>query len=269
MTANTAGLSPPTITVEAWAKSKTATWNEFGYIVSKRFRYVLHPNAGSTRVDFRVWVNGVERTISYEPISGFDITQWHHYVGTFDGVVARLYVDGVDVSAVPYAGTVAADTGPLFIGRDDGFARWGSAFIDDVAVYPTALRRRGCCCTPREAQGAARSPAQRARHMFRSPQTPARRSACASRRATLQGGPVNADSAQTAAVTTGAPSPPANTVLPVVSGTAQVGQTLTGTDRTWARDGADQLCAAVAALQRCDLHQHRVCDRLELCAGGG
>ncbi len=47
------------------------------------------------------------------------------------------------------------------------------------------------------------------------------------------GGPTSADSTQTATVTAAAGTPPANTGLPTITGTAQVGQTLTGTTGSW------------------------------------
>ncbi len=56
-----------------------------------------------------------------------------------------------------------------------------------------------------------------------------------------------ATSAQTAAVIAATGSVPVNTGLPTVTGTAQVGQTLTGTVGTWTR--RQQLQPAVAALQ--------------------
>ena len=70
--------------------------------------------------------------------------------------------------------------------------------------------------------------------------------------ATNTAGPsLPANSAQTAAVAAATGSVPVNTALPTVSGTAQVGQTLTRHGRLLER--RQQLRAAVAALHGCDL----------------
>jgi hypothetical protein len=134
-----AALSPPQLTVEAWAKSKTTTWNTWGYIVSKRSSYIIHPVQGSRNIDFRVWTGATVRTLTWTPPTGFDISQWHHYAGSYDGTTARFYVDGSERVSLLASGTAAPDNGPLHIGRDDDWARYGSAFIDEVAVYATAL----------------------------------------------------------------------------------------------------------------------------------
>lgn len=51
----------------------------------------------------------------------------------------RLYVDGVLRASLQASATARADVGPLYVGRDDGWARFGAAFIDEVAVYGEAL----------------------------------------------------------------------------------------------------------------------------------
>ena len=73
------------------------------------------------------------------PPASFDITQWHHYLGSYDGAQVRLYVDGVLRAQFAAAGTAGADGGPLSIGRDDDWPRFGAAFIDEVAIYGQAL----------------------------------------------------------------------------------------------------------------------------------
>ena len=135
----TTALSPIRLSVEAWVRSKTATWDDYGYFVSKRSSYVLHPRQGSSVVDFVVWVGGLERVARWVPPASFDITQWHHYLGSYDGAQVRLYVDGVLRAQLAVAGTAGADGGPLYIGRDDDWPRFGAAFIDEVAVYDKAL----------------------------------------------------------------------------------------------------------------------------------
>jgi len=140
ITTGASALSPARLTVEAWAKSKTSTWNTYGYIASKRNSYLISPTQGSKSLSFRVWTgSSTVNVLDWTPAASFDISQWHHYAGSFDGTTLRFYVDGSQVATLPASGNAAADTGPLFIGRDDGFTRWGSAYIDEVAVYNSAL----------------------------------------------------------------------------------------------------------------------------------
>ena len=72
-------------------------------------------------------------------------------------------MDGVLRAQLAAAGTVAADSGPLTIGRDDDWPRFGAAFIDEVAIYDKASRTRASPPTPR-AQAAAELQPHRRRH---------------------------------------------------------------------------------------------------------
>ena len=63
--------------------------------------------------------------------------------------------------------------------------------------------------------------------------------------------------------TSGGPTPPANTSVPVVSGVAQVGQTLSASTGSWVGDGTDLLRLPLAALQP-RLRRHRRRDHEQL-----
>ncbi|HBI23434.1 MAG TPA: hypothetical protein DDX84_04345, partial [Nitrospiraceae bacterium] len=135
------GLTPSNITVEAWVKSSASTWNASGTIVSKRNVYILYPVSGTKNMEFWVYAGSAWRTVTFTADSSFDITQWHHYVGTYDGTTVRIYVDGVEQGpGTSYSGTInTADTGNLFIGMDDGQAVYLNGSIDEVVVYNRAI----------------------------------------------------------------------------------------------------------------------------------
>lgn len=66
---------------------------------------------------------------------------WHHYVGTADGTVIRLYKDGVEASNGSCVGTITASAGvPVTIGAFDNVAsRFSTGQIDDVRIYNRTL----------------------------------------------------------------------------------------------------------------------------------
>jgi hypothetical protein len=63
---------------------------------------------------------------------------WAHVVGTFDGVSARLYVDGAEVDAQPQSPTLVDHDGPFTIAMGQNWGRLEGR-IDEVAVYDHAL----------------------------------------------------------------------------------------------------------------------------------
>jgi YD repeat-containing protein len=139
---NSAALNPTRVSVEAWVKSNTSTWNAYGYIVSHRDAYILHPNVGTKSLTFNIYDGSSWAYVTWTAPDSFDLTQWHHYAGTFDGATMRLFADGAEVASNPWSGNInTSSTNPLYIGRDDPSAgpRFGNASIDEAAVYPTAL----------------------------------------------------------------------------------------------------------------------------------
>jgi len=135
---STAAINPTErITVSCWARSPTGTWNTTAPLVDKDQSYSLYVG-GASNAYFAVVVGGSTYTANIA--SGVDITQWHLYTGTYDGYVARLYVDGAEIA------TAAPGTpGPLDSNANDIlFAYDGTtanlnAYMDDVRIYDTVL----------------------------------------------------------------------------------------------------------------------------------
>ncbi|RJR22588.1 MAG: DUF2341 domain-containing protein [Nitrospiraceae bacterium] len=135
---HSSSINPTTaLTVELWAKSDAVNWNTHYTLASKRNAYILGPVSGTKEMRFYIYSGGNWRYASYVPT--IDIKQWHHYTGTFDGMNIRLYIDGVQVAVTAWTGTINPDTGPLFIGMDDGQNRYLDGQIDEVAIYRRAL----------------------------------------------------------------------------------------------------------------------------------
>jgi fibronectin type 3 domain-containing protein len=136
---NNPTLNSSKISVELWAKSNAATWNSSGSMVSKRDAYIVYPVQGSKEIRFYGFIAGNWQFVSWSN-PDLDITQWHHYVGTYDGATLTLYVDGIK-NSIPYAGSInAADTGSLYLGWDDGQSgRYFNGLLDEVAIYNRPL----------------------------------------------------------------------------------------------------------------------------------
>ena len=128
-----------TVSVEAWVRPTLAGQN--GGIYEKTVngwvnsQYMLFLEAGVAK--FRV------RTASGAllPVDGpvLALNTWSHLVGTFDGSVLRLYVNGVLAATSAAAGPLSSGSGPSFIGRlgQNLYPFQGS--IDEVAVFSGAL----------------------------------------------------------------------------------------------------------------------------------
>ncbi|MBD2600506.1 MULTISPECIES: sulfatase-like hydrolase/transferase [Microcystis] len=128
------------MTISVWAKSNTPTWNQTGCLVSKRDAFVLYPVAGGKSIRFCIPSQGWQETAVDPKI---DITQWHHYAGTFDGKSIRLYIDGEEVARKDYVGKIQADNGSLFIGWDDGIGgRYFNGQITEVCLWNIARREQ-------------------------------------------------------------------------------------------------------------------------------
>ena len=135
------------ITVTAWVKSNTPTWNEHGWVVSKRNAFILHPVLGEKNMAWCVWIGGdwnAPNGWSAGKVGPDDITKWHMYTCTFDSTTGdwKIYIDGEEKSSLSCnKAEINLDTGHLTIGRDDDECpnRFGDGAIDEAAIFNVAL----------------------------------------------------------------------------------------------------------------------------------
>jgi hypothetical protein len=136
-------------TLECWALRRTGGASYFQHLISN-----VVGNAGAR--------DGYSLYLLPEPASGEDArttfeynrpgdevglwgpmpaeATWAHYVVTFDGAQAILYVNGTLESTQPIAGAFAARTGSFGVARAATAARdYFKGVLDEVAVYPRAL----------------------------------------------------------------------------------------------------------------------------------
>jgi hypothetical protein len=141
-----ASFESPHVTVSAWVNATTPGITT--YVVAKGIQgrtaasYALY-TGDRGGLQFYVF-NGTRWAMSPSPGTGVWNGEWHHTVGTFDGSVVRLYVDGVQVGTGTNTDVWIAyelpDGNDLSIGAywiPDGFHFNG--LIDEVAIWTRAL----------------------------------------------------------------------------------------------------------------------------------
>lgn len=136
------------ITVSIWAKSKTDTWNQQGFMIDKRNAYILHPIVNTKNVAWALCNGGCwnkPNAWNTSPAGPDDIIEWHMYTATFDSNSGKwnIYIDGKEESSMDLNKTpLDADADRVFIGNDTCCAgRFGNVFIDEVAIFNVALEQ--------------------------------------------------------------------------------------------------------------------------------
>jgi hypothetical protein len=129
------------VTVEFWAKRRTIT-STYQVPLGK-------PGNGQSKFEnYAVWLAPSGRYIAYFGNGSTYVavqtqvitdTNWHHVVATYNGSRARIYLDGVLKQEIPQTLQMATNTLPLNIGRANANQYFFNGWLDEVAIYPTAL----------------------------------------------------------------------------------------------------------------------------------
>jgi len=139
---NSTSLQMNTVSIELWVKMRTD--NEYGVYVAKNVEggggagsswFQLLNNRHTGRLEFRVTSDGDPAIISASTLA---LNTWYYVVATYDGTVAKLFVNGTLDGSLTVAATPKQTADPLFIGRR-GDGLFNNVVLDDVAIYPTAL----------------------------------------------------------------------------------------------------------------------------------
>jgi hypothetical protein len=135
-------LEPEKVTLEAWVK-RNGTPGTYKYIAGKQYSgnngsYNLY-TGGSGGLRFYIGYSASQWIPSPDAGIGVWDGNWHHIVGTYDGVKVRLYKDGVEVgSGTSTTQSIEYNTSNFYIGSyGNGF--YFSGLIDEVRVYSRDL----------------------------------------------------------------------------------------------------------------------------------
>jgi hypothetical protein len=123
-------------TAIVWAKSAVSTWNDFGFIISRRDQFVIHPTQSFRDVNYYVNTNVGWQAVTYTVP---DITVFAQYVMTYNAGTIDAYHNGLRVTGGSLGATLTSDTGVIEIGKDEGIARYLNGNIANVQLYNRAL----------------------------------------------------------------------------------------------------------------------------------
>jgi hypothetical protein len=135
-------LQVNTVTIEAWIKKRAESGN--GIYVAKNFQVgggagtgwfqLLNSHDGG-QLEFRVTSDGAPVVLSNSTLA---LNTWYYVVATYDGAVAKLYVNGKPDGELKVTAVPKQTSDPLFIGRRvDGF--FNDTTLAEVAIYSVAL----------------------------------------------------------------------------------------------------------------------------------
>lgn len=123
------------MTLSAWVKPENLSgWRT---VVMKELTqsegasYALYASNGEGPSGWLETSNGVG-TVGGSPLP---IGTWSHVAVTYDGAVARLYVNGAPAAESPVLGPLTDDGGSLRIGGNDVWGEFFQGTIDEVRVY--------------------------------------------------------------------------------------------------------------------------------------
>jgi hypothetical protein len=135
---SSSSLSPTAhVSVEAWIKpAALPIAGNFASVASKPQSYSLQFNG--PRLEFTVIQSGVSRRLQ-APAGAIATGNAYYVVGTYDGAVQRLYVNGAEVANTHLTGAISSSSQELSLGSWDADSEPFNGTIDEVAVYTLAL----------------------------------------------------------------------------------------------------------------------------------
>ena len=126
------------MTLEAWVYPTTlsSSWRDVIYKGNDNY-YLEGTSNNSGRPSAGAIFGGVYGQV-YGP-NALTANMWAHLAATYDGVMMRLYVNGVQVASRAQTGAIATSTNALQIGGDTIYGQYFAGRIDEVRIYNRAL----------------------------------------------------------------------------------------------------------------------------------
>ncbi|MHC4352370.1 MAG: LamG-like jellyroll fold domain-containing protein, partial [Planctomycetota bacterium] len=126
------------ITISAWVKTNDAGNGQHNPYVGKGDHAYALKHASNNSIEFFIYDNGwhVAQVSVDDSFNG----EWHHVLGTYDGLEVKTYVDGVLGATNAHAGAIEVQTHNLTIAiNSEETDRYYYGVIDEVKIYDRAL----------------------------------------------------------------------------------------------------------------------------------
>jgi len=128
------------ITISAWVKPNDAGDGQHNPYVSKGDHTYALKHASNNSIEFFIYDGGW-----YTANVSVDATfndEWHHVLGTYDGLEVKTYVDGLLGATTAHTGTIAVQAHNLTIAvNSEETSRYYYGSVDEVKIYNRALSR--------------------------------------------------------------------------------------------------------------------------------
>lgn len=126
------------ISVSVWMKMGTST-PSVRHVVSRHPGWFISSNIGSSTIRFAI-DTGSEESATFDTWENIGTSEWHHYVGVYNGSTIVTYFDGTLKNTVAKTGNISlagnSRIGTYWNGSDS--FRW-IGLIDQVYIYNRAL----------------------------------------------------------------------------------------------------------------------------------
>ncbi len=127
------------VTIATWVKTNDSGGGEWNPYVHKGDHSYGLKHGERNAVEFVIY-DGTWYTTEYSVDASFN-DEWHHLVGTYDGSMLRLYVDGILKVTSAHTGSIDSQpTYPIYIGSNsEETSRLYEGKIDEARIYNRAL----------------------------------------------------------------------------------------------------------------------------------
>ncbi|PYI88128.1 MAG: hypothetical protein DME26_04120 [Verrucomicrobia bacterium] len=146
-------LRPAKLSIEAWVRFNSldapgTTTPGLQYLVCKPTQdsvgsffssYALGKWRSGGRDRFTLNLTSADSSVLLESTQRVVAGQFYHVVGTYDGSVAKLFVNGVLDDSVPISLSLDYDSHPLYFGNAGLTEGWFQGQLDEVSIYNRAL----------------------------------------------------------------------------------------------------------------------------------
>lgn len=137
---STLNLSGP-YTIITVAKSAVSTWNDYGFLCSRRVNsgFVMHPQQSTNDVTC-YFTDNTGASLYGGNLTPSNITINHMYCMSSNGSNNHVgYLDGIKVFTNTNSITTGASSGQVYISKDSGNARYGNVTIYLTMIYNRQL----------------------------------------------------------------------------------------------------------------------------------